>query len=115
MLARGGTFAVIGFGGMVAVPSVALVAGEQSVVGNLVGTWVDLWELMQLHARGRIELRTQVHRLDDISYVRATSRAERSSCPRETASTPPKIRSDSLEADVVLRERGCSRRRGRHV
>lgn len=74
MLARGGTYAVIGYGGVVAVPSVALVAGEQSVVGNLVGTWIDLWELMQLHVRGRIELRTQVHRLDDINDVLAQLR-----------------------------------------
>ena len=29
MLARGGTYSVVGFGGMVAVPSVALVVGEQ--------------------------------------------------------------------------------------
>jgi len=69
MLARRGTYAIVGYGGVVTVPSVALVVGEQSVVGNLVGSWTDLWELMQLHARGRIELRTQVHRLEDINDV----------------------------------------------
>ena len=51
MLARGGTYSVIGFGGMVSVPSAVLVVGEQTVTGNLVGTWLDLWEVMQLHAR----------------------------------------------------------------
>jgi NAD+-dependent secondary alcohol dehydrogenase Adh1 len=74
MLARHGTYAIVGYGGIVTVPSVALVVGEQSVVGNLVGTWSDLWELMQLHARGRIELRTQVHRLEDINDVLAALR-----------------------------------------
>ncbi|HEX2303413.1 MAG TPA: NAD(P)-dependent alcohol dehydrogenase [Gaiella sp.] len=69
MLARGGTFSVIGYGGTVSVPSIALVANEQAVVGNLVGTWVDLYELLQLHAAGRIVLRTEVHRLDDVNDV----------------------------------------------
>ena len=75
MLARGGTFSLIGYGGVVSVPSAALVAGEQSVVGNLVGTWIDLWEMMQLHASGRIELRTQTYGLDEINDVLAQLRA----------------------------------------
>ena len=69
MLARGGTSSVIGYGGTVAVPSVALVANEQSVVGNLVGTWIDLWELLQLHAAGRIVLKTETHPLDSVNDV----------------------------------------------
>jgi NAD+-dependent secondary alcohol dehydrogenase Adh1 len=69
MLARHGTYSIVGYGGMVTVPSVALVVGELAVSGNLVGSWTDLWELMQLHARGRIELRTQVHRLEEINDV----------------------------------------------
>ena len=69
MLARGGTYSVIGYGGTVAIPSVALVANEQAVVGNLVGTWVDLWELLQLHAAGRIVLKTETHPLDSVNDV----------------------------------------------
>ncbi|MGZ4339807.1 MAG: NAD(P)-dependent alcohol dehydrogenase [Gaiellaceae bacterium] len=71
MLARGGTYSVIGYGGTIAVPSGALVGNEHAVVGNLVGTWVDLWELLQLHAAGRIVLRTEVHPLDDVNEVLA--------------------------------------------
>ena len=52
MLARGGAFSVIGYGGTIAIPSAALVVNEHAVVGNLVGTWIDLWELLQLHAAG---------------------------------------------------------------
>ena len=55
MLARGGTYSVIGYGGTIAIPSPALVVNEQAVVGNLVGTWIDLWELLQLHAAGRVD------------------------------------------------------------
>ena len=71
MLARGGTYSVIGYGGTIVVPSGALVGNEHAVVGNLVGTWVDLWELLQLHAAGRIVLRTEVHPLDDVNEVLA--------------------------------------------
>jgi NAD+-dependent secondary alcohol dehydrogenase Adh1 len=74
MLARDGTYAVVGYGGVVSAPSAALVAGEQSVVGNLVGTWIDLWEMMQLHASGRIELRTQTYGLEEINDVLAQLR-----------------------------------------
>ena len=51
------------------VPSAALVADEQAAVGNLVGTWPDLWEVLQLHAAGRIVLRTETHTLDAINDV----------------------------------------------
>ena len=57
MLARGGTYSVIGYGGTISIPSGALVVNEHSVVGNLVGTWVDLWELLQLHAAGKVTLK----------------------------------------------------------
>ena len=74
MLARGGTYSVIGYGGMVAVPSAALVGNEHAVVGNLVGTWIDLWELLQLHGAGRIVLKTEVHPLDSVNEVLAKLR-----------------------------------------
>jgi NAD+-dependent secondary alcohol dehydrogenase Adh1 len=74
MLARGGTYSVIGYGGMLAVPSGALIGNEHAVVGNLVGSWIDLWELMQLHATGRLVLKTEVHPLDSINDVLARLR-----------------------------------------
>ena len=74
MLARGGTYSVVGYGGCVRAESVALVAGEAAIAGNLVGRWVDLWELLQLQARGRIELRTELHPLDDVNDVLAKLR-----------------------------------------
>ena len=71
MLARGGTYSVIGYGGTISIPSGALVVNEHSVVGNLVGTWVDLWELLQLHAAGKVTLKTEVHSLDSVNVVLA--------------------------------------------
>jgi NAD+-dependent secondary alcohol dehydrogenase Adh1 len=66
---RGGTYSIVGYGGIVTAPSGALVGQEQAVVANLVGSWSDLWELMQLHTAGRIELRTETHPLDDVNDV----------------------------------------------
>jgi NAD+-dependent secondary alcohol dehydrogenase Adh1 len=39
-----------------------------------VGSWIDLWELVQLHATGRIKLRTETHSLDDVNDVLAKLR-----------------------------------------
>jgi D-arabinose 1-dehydrogenase-like Zn-dependent alcohol dehydrogenase len=48
---------------------VGFIADETSVVGNLVGNWIDLWELLQLHARGDVTLRTEMHRLEEVNDV----------------------------------------------
>ena len=74
MLVRGGTYAIVGFGGMVSVPSAAMVGNEITIVGNLVGSWIDLWEVLQLHARDRITLKTQTHPLGAINDVLAMLR-----------------------------------------
>ena len=39
------------------------------MVGNLVGTWIDLWELLQLHAAGRVTLKTETYPLDSVNDV----------------------------------------------
>jgi NAD+-dependent secondary alcohol dehydrogenase Adh1 len=69
MLVRGGTLSIVGFGGMVTVPSAAMVGGDIDIVGNLVGSWIDLWEVLQLHARGRLTLKTETHPLDNVNEV----------------------------------------------
>jgi NAD+-dependent secondary alcohol dehydrogenase Adh1 len=74
MLTRGGTYSIVGFGGMVTVPSAAMVGSEHSIVANLVGSWIDLWEVMQLHARGRLTLKTETHPLEDVNEVLAKLR-----------------------------------------
>ena len=71
---RGGTYSIVGYGGIVSAPSGALVGQEKAVVANLVGSWTDLWELMQLHNTGRIELRTETHPLDAVNEVLAKLR-----------------------------------------
>jgi NAD+-dependent secondary alcohol dehydrogenase Adh1 len=69
MLARMGTYSMVGFGGTLSVPSAAMVGNEQAAVANLVGSWIDLWEVLQLHARGTLTLKTETHPLEDVNDV----------------------------------------------
>ncbi|TDQ55387.1 NAD(P)-dependent alcohol dehydrogenase [Actinorugispora endophytica] len=59
-----GSYFVIGYGGRVDVPTIDVISREISVVGNLVGSYNDLDELMTLAARGRVALRTRAYPLD---------------------------------------------------
>ena len=38
---------------------------EKTIVGNLVGTWSELYELMELADRGKVKLSMQEYKLDD--------------------------------------------------
>lgn len=67
MLREGGTHYVIGYGGVVSVPAIDVISAEISVVGNLVGTYNDLAELMTLEAEGRVTLHTSTYPLDAVN------------------------------------------------
>jgi NAD+-dependent secondary alcohol dehydrogenase Adh1 len=69
MLARRGLYSIVGYGGMFSHPSVGFVVGETVVAGNLVGSWIDLWELLQLHGRGDVTLRSETHPLEEVNDV----------------------------------------------
>jgi NAD+-dependent secondary alcohol dehydrogenase Adh1 len=69
MLAQRGIYSTVGYGGTVSAPSVELVAREIAIAGNLVGSWIDLWEVLQLHGRGDLTLRTETYALDDVNEV----------------------------------------------
>jgi NAD+-dependent secondary alcohol dehydrogenase Adh1 len=65
---------VIGYGGEISCQSASLVVAEQAIVGNLVGSWIDLWELVQLQAAGRVRLVAETHPLDSVNDVLARLR-----------------------------------------
>ena len=67
MLRRAGTYYVIGYGGVLQVPAIDIISTEINFVGNLVGTYNDLVELMALTAQGRVALRTQRYPLDAVN------------------------------------------------
>ena len=59
-----GSHYVIGYGGAVQLDTIDIISREINVIGNLVGTYNDLVELMALNAAGKVELRTQEYPLD---------------------------------------------------
>jgi len=69
MLRQGGTYYVVGYGERVDIPNWDFVIREINVVGNLVGNYMDLVELMALAARGKVMLHTQEYSLKDINQA----------------------------------------------
>lgn len=67
MLRRGGTYYVVGYGGAVQVPTIDLIFSEFNIVGNLVGNYPELSELMTLAAQGRVKLATRTYQLDQVN------------------------------------------------
>jgi NAD+-dependent secondary alcohol dehydrogenase Adh1 len=58
-----GSYYVIGYGGAVQVPTLEIINREISIVGNKVGSYTDLRELMALAARGLVTLSTKTYPL----------------------------------------------------
>ncbi|WP_028921610.1 NAD(P)-dependent alcohol dehydrogenase [Pseudonocardia acaciae] len=64
MTAPAGSLYVIGYGGELRIPTLDFVAGEKNVIGNIVGTYNDLAELMVLAQAGKVTLHTKQYPLD---------------------------------------------------
>lgn len=71
LLRQGGTYYVVGIGGTVSIPNWDFVIREINVVGNCIGTYTDLTEVMALTARGKITLHTRQYRLEDVNQALA--------------------------------------------
>jgi NAD+-dependent secondary alcohol dehydrogenase Adh1 len=81
-LRRNGNYYVIGYGGSVDVPTIDIISTEINFIGNLVGSYNDLAELMVLAARGRVTLHTAIYpltdyqkALDDLDHGKVRGRA----------------------------------------
>jgi len=64
MLRRAGSYYVIGYGGKLNVLMIDIISTEINFIGNLVGTYNDLAELMTLTAQGKVQLHTAMYPLD---------------------------------------------------
>jgi NAD+-dependent secondary alcohol dehydrogenase Adh1 len=64
MLRRAGSYYVIGYGGKLNVPTIDIISTEINFIGNLVGTYNDLVDLMTLTAQGKVTLHTAIYPLD---------------------------------------------------
>ncbi|KAA9160268.1 NAD(P)-dependent alcohol dehydrogenase [Amycolatopsis acidicola] len=64
MLRRAGDYHVVGYGENIDVPTIDVISAEINFIGNLVGSYNDLCELMALAAQGRVRLHTARYPLD---------------------------------------------------
>lgn len=64
MTRRHGDHYVIGYGGTLDAPAIDLISTERSFIGNLVGTYNDLVELMTLAGQGKVALHTTTYPLE---------------------------------------------------
>jgi NAD+-dependent secondary alcohol dehydrogenase Adh1 len=71
MVKDGGFYYVIGYGQNIDIPTIDVISREISFIGNLVGTYVDLQDLMTLTAQGKVTLHTSTYPLDAINDAMA--------------------------------------------
>jgi len=64
-----GNYYIVGYGEDIRVPTVEMIITEKNIIGNLVGTWAELTELMALADRGLVELATRDYRLADANQA----------------------------------------------
>lgn len=69
MTRNAGSYYIIGYGGTIRVPAIDMIFSEKNIVGNLVGTYSDLMELMTLAGEGKVHLATVYYPLDEINQA----------------------------------------------
>lgn len=65
MLRRAGNYYVVGYGENINVPTIDIISTEINFIGNLVGSYTDLQDLMVLAAQGKVKLHTAQYGLDE--------------------------------------------------
>lgn len=71
VLRPAGSYYVIGYGENIDVPTIDIISREINFVGNLVGSYNDLSELMTLTAQGKVTLHTSAYPLDAVNDAMA--------------------------------------------
>ncbi|MDP9377499.1 MAG: NAD(P)-dependent alcohol dehydrogenase [Actinomycetota bacterium] len=71
MIEDGGYYYVIGYGQNIDIPTIDVISREISFIGNLVGTYADLQDLMTLTAQGKVTLHTTTYPLDAVNDAMA--------------------------------------------
>jgi NAD+-dependent secondary alcohol dehydrogenase Adh1 len=71
MVQDGGFYYVIGYGENINIPTIDVISREISFIGNLVGSYTDLVDLMTLTAQGKVSLHTSTYPLDAINDAMA--------------------------------------------
>ena len=82
MLAKGGVYAIVGYGGSVRVEHLDMINRELTILGNQIGTYADLVALVELVAQGKVTIDSTLFPLDaapdvlrDVEAGRVSGRA----------------------------------------
>jgi NAD+-dependent secondary alcohol dehydrogenase Adh1 len=67
MTRRAGSHFVIGYGGVLDVATIDVISTERNIIGNLVGSYNELAELMVLAQTGQVTLHTRTYPLDAVN------------------------------------------------
>jgi NAD+-dependent secondary alcohol dehydrogenase Adh1 len=67
MTRRAGSHFVIGYGGTIEVAAIDVISTERNIIGNLVGSYNELAELMVLAEMGKVTLHTRTYPLDAVN------------------------------------------------
>ena len=93
-----GSYYVIGYGGTLVVPTLDVISTERNIIGNIVGTYNELAELMVLAQAGKVTLHTKAYPLDEAQQAlelistKGRSAVERSSSRSHPQAHPHKRR-----------------------
>jgi NAD+-dependent secondary alcohol dehydrogenase Adh1 len=69
MTRNAGAYYIVGYGGKIDLPTLDMITTEKSIIGNLVGTYPELIELMALADRGLVHLATREYKLRDANQA----------------------------------------------
>jgi propanol-preferring alcohol dehydrogenase/NAD+-dependent secondary alcohol dehydrogenase Adh1 len=69
MLAKGGVYSIVGYGGGVRIEHLDMINRELTILGNQIGSYPDLVDLMDLVAQGRVTIDSQLFPLESVVDV----------------------------------------------
>lgn len=69
MTRNNGTYYIVGYGGEIRISALDMITSEKRIIGNLVGNYSELVELMELAQRGKVHLATKYYKLSEANHA----------------------------------------------
>lgn len=69
MTRNNGAYYIVGYGGEIRISALDMITTERRIIGNLVGNYAELVELMELANRGKVNLATKHYRLNEANQA----------------------------------------------
>jgi NAD+-dependent secondary alcohol dehydrogenase Adh1 len=64
-----GAYYIVGYGGEIRISALDMITTEKRIIGNLVGNYTELVELMDLADRGKVHLATKEYKLSEANQA----------------------------------------------